>query len=62
MALKWRDLSSPLHSGRRLSMEISGFIFLASLVLGAVLFMLGFSVGFAKAERRTRIYRRIWGV
>jgi hypothetical protein len=43
-------------------MEMLGSIFLPSLVLGAVMFILGFSLGYAKAERRNKFYRRIYGM
>ena len=43
-------------------MEMLGSIFLPSLILGAVIFMLGYSLGYAKSERRNKFYRRICGM
>jgi hypothetical protein len=43
-------------------MEMLGSMLLPFLVFGAITFMLGFSMGVTKAERRNKFYRRIWGL
>ncbi len=43
-------------------MQILGSFILPTLLLGAVMFVLGFAAGHTRAERRNRFYRRIWGM
>jgi len=43
-------------------MEMLGPILLPMMAFGAVMFMLGFTLGHTRAERRTKFYRRICGM